>query len=135
MVQSVALKRPRGGVRGGCFKFRGLSLALVHGACASPVGPAATAAPAFPLHCLGAAGTAGKATPHGPSFEGTCRCSGGRWTDPQPQGTQRGRASCLRPGLCFAVVPTSTHGRLAEPLNRALGPQPLGTSQDQFTAP
>lgn len=39
MVQSVALKRPQGGVRGGCFKFRGLSLALVHGACASPVGP------------------------------------------------------------------------------------------------
>lgn len=36
MVQSVALKRPQGGVRGGCFKFRSLSLALVHGACASP---------------------------------------------------------------------------------------------------
>lgn len=51
MVQSVALKRPRGGVRGGgCFMCP--RPRFVHGALFFTC-PVATAAPEFRLHCLG----------------------------------------------------------------------------------
>lgn len=51
MVQSVALKRPRGGVRGWLFHVPGPSLIPVQGALYFPC-PVATAAPEPQLHCL-----------------------------------------------------------------------------------
>lgn len=60
MVQSVALKRPQGGVRGWLFHVPGLGLALVHGALGFTC-PVATAAPKFRVHCLGVSCAAGKA--------------------------------------------------------------------------
>ena len=53
MVQSVALKRPRGGVGAEAVSCApGLASALVHGALFFTC-PMATAAPEFRLHCLG----------------------------------------------------------------------------------
>lgn len=128
MVQSVALKRPRGGVRGLLFHVPGLGLALFPGVLCFTC-PVAAAAPKFRLHCLGVACAARKAMLAVQSHAGeggdTFRCPRGSWTDPHPQDIQQGWASCLQATAVFCCC-IYFNPLPAKHLNRNLGPPTFG---------
>lgn len=128
MVQSVALKRPRGGVRGLLFHVPGLGLALVPGVLCFTC-PVAAAAPKFRLHCLGIACAARKAMLAVQSHAGG---RGAHLDAPGAAGrthilgiSSKPGASCLRATAvfcccaCFNPLP-------AKHLNRNLGPPTFG---------
>lgn len=132
MVQSVALKRPQGGVRGWLFHVPLPGL----GSCSrNPVSHVSCGrrAPQYCLHCLGVSRVRLPVLPERPHcLPWAIQGQPDRLTSPGGAPRGRGRASADRG--CVLLFPTSAHPGLAQHPNRALGPKPFGTSQDQFAA-